>query len=207
MTQIYNTYIKLHCQEYHIILLPYIIVNIHNFTDNHLLLHSRCYQSVHVYCLHILPNITPHILHRDKGTLNAADGEKKQVVLQPTLQCRQHGDSRHPCGRFVLICLLLQQFGGGCVRSFSRSQCADEYSKVFLISSLKIDTTLAGSQWSAKIGKKLLNIQCVFITAISFYPQSFLQTISLSPSHKCQYFCHVALPLQQPSHFTLILHL
>lgn len=84
-------------------------------------------------CLHILLNIIAHILHRDVGTLIAADGEKKQVVLQPTQERRQHGDSRHRCGRFVLICLLLQQFGGGFVRSFRRSQRADEYSKAFRV--------------------------------------------------------------------------
>lgn len=70
--------------------------------------------------LRILLNIIPHILHRDVGTLIAADGEKKQVALQPTQERRQHGDSRHRCGRFVLICLLLQQFGGGLVCSFRR---------------------------------------------------------------------------------------
>lgn len=42
--------------------------------------------------LHILLNITPHILHRDVGTLIAADGGKKQVMPQPTQECRQCSD-------------------------------------------------------------------------------------------------------------------
>lgn len=168
------------------------------FTGNHILLYCWSYQLVTDNCLRILLNIIPHILHRDDGTLIA--GGKKQVVLQPTQERRQNGDSRHRCGRFVLICLLLQQFGGGSVCSFRRSQRADEYSKAFEFKNRNKDS------W--------LKIQCIFRFTplhshhvISSYPQSIIQSPGSVSSSRHSISVSLLSPLEQPSHFTLICYL
>lgn len=157
-------------------------------------------------CLRILLNIIPHILHRDDGTLIA--GGKKQVVLQPTQERRQNGDSRHRCGRFVLICLLLQQFGGGSVCSFRRSQRADEYSKAFEFKNRNKDSWFSKNKETSV--KDSVHFPCFTPLhshhVISSYPQSIIQSPG-SVSSSLSISVSLLSPLEQPSHFTLICYL